>query len=129
MIRSALLLLAVCELVAVAAAATSAPPTTKTTAPHRPVLVTDALKCNQDLHYFGLGSNMLKSKLENCSVCGNKITCKSIEPAYVPNARLAFNMRGFLPLEPGMGSVEIINGDGSDENSNKQDKPTKPLHA
>jgi hypothetical protein len=51
---------------------------------------------------------MLRSKLEGRAVCGTKINIQSMEPAYVKNHRLAFNMRGFPPLEPGMGSLEPI---------------------
>ena len=32
-----------------------------------------------------------------------------MKPAVVPGHRLAFNMRGFVPLEPGMGSLEPVN--------------------
>ena len=61
---------------------------------------------NEIVYYFGVGSNMLRSKLENRGTNGTSITVKSIQPAIVPNHRLAFNMRGFPPLEPGMGSLE-----------------------
>jgi hypothetical protein len=74
---------------------------------HRPEYVLERLAKNQDLYYFGLGSNMLRSKLENRSSNGT-IRVKSFKPAVVKNHRLAFNMRGFLPLEPGMGSLEPI---------------------
>jgi len=74
----------------------------KQQAPQRPELVTKCLEKNRDIYYFGIGSNMLRSKLENRSICGNKIKIVSMEPAYVENYRLAFNMRGFPPLEPGM---------------------------
>ena len=83
--------------------------------PVRPDLVTQSIAKNKDIYYFGLGSNMLRSKLENRSVCGKKIVIKSMEPAFVENYRLAFNMRGFPPLEPGMGSLEPVN-------SNKKDR-------
>jgi hypothetical protein len=76
--------------------------------PERPQLVRDALEKKRDLYYFGLGSNMLRSKLENRSVCGNKIKVKSMEAAVIKGHRLAFNMRGFPPLEPGMGSLEPV---------------------
>jgi hypothetical protein len=72
----------------------------------RPKLVTESLAKRKDIYYFGLGSNMLRSKLEGRAVCGTKIHIQSMEPAYVKNHRLAFNMRGFPPLEPGMGSLE-----------------------
>lgn len=78
----------------------------------RPPLVTEALKANRSLYYFGLGSNMLRSKLENRAV-GNssKIELQSMQAARVPGYRLAFNLRGFPPLEPGMGSLEPLNND------------------
>ena len=31
-----------------------------------------------------------------------------MEPAVVENYRLAFNLKGFPPLEPGMGSIEPV---------------------
>ena len=70
-------------------------------------MVNKALANGENLYYFGLGSNMLRSKVENRSSSG-KIDIVTMEPAVVPNHRLAFNMRGFLPLEPGMGSLEPI---------------------
>lgn len=89
--------------------------------PQRPTLVREALENDDDLYYFGLGSNMLRSKLENRSICGSKINLKSMEPAFVENYRLAFNIRGFPPLEPAMGSIEPV-GDERDNHS-------KPLDA
>jgi hypothetical protein len=73
----------------------------------RPQLVTDSLAESKPLYYFGLGSNMLRSKLENRSSNGT-IEILSMEPAVVHGHRLAFNMRAFPPLEPGMGSLEPI---------------------
>ncbi|KAG7373849.1 hypothetical protein IV203_012944 [Nitzschia inconspicua] len=89
--------------------------TVQSNAVERPKLVTDSLANNKDIYYFGLGSNMLRSKLEGRAVCGTKIHIKSMEPAYVKNHRLAFNMRGFLPLEPGMGSLEAVVSDNNEE--------------
>jgi hypothetical protein len=74
--------------------------------PTRPQLVQDALEKNESLYYFGLGSNMSRKKLENRGINGTKIDLLSFEAAIVPNYRLAFNMRGFPPIEPGMGSLE-----------------------
>jgi hypothetical protein len=74
--------------------------------PQRPALVTESLAQQKQLYYFGLGSNMLRSKLENRGANQSKIELIEMEPAVVPNHRLAFNMRGFAPLEPGMGSLE-----------------------
>ena len=87
--------------------------------PLRPDLVREALEKNGDLYYFGVGSNMLRSKLENRSICGSKIELKSMEPAFVRNYRLAFNMRGFPPLEPGMGSLQPVD----DKSTSTQSKP------
>lgn len=84
----------------------------RSSATERPALVQEAL-ANQDkvMYYFGLGSNMLRSKLENRGVNGSKIEILEMEPAVVSNHRLSFNMRGFLPLEPGMGSLEPVDSD------------------
>lgn len=75
----------------------------------RPELVRNALENNEPIYYFGLGSNMSRKKLENRGINGTKIEAISFDPAVVPNYRLAFNMRGFPPLEPGMGSLEPCN--------------------
>ena len=97
------------------------------------------------IYYFGLGSNMLRSKLENrgngfggsnmttatnatttentnssTTTNNNKIDIISMEPAYIRNYRLSFNLRGFCPLEPGMGSLEPIDD---------EDSRSKPLHS
>ena len=72
----------------------------------RPPLVQDALDNGRNLYYFGLGSNMLRSKIENRGVNGTKIDLISMEAAVVKGHRLAFNTRGFPPLEPGMGALE-----------------------
>eukprot|EP01041_Mallomonas_annulata_P006102 gene6102-12355_t len=61
---------------------------------------------NGNLYYFGVGSNMLKSKVTNRGVNGTKIEIQNITPGYAPKHRLAFNMRGFPPLEPAMGGIE-----------------------
>ena len=99
----------------------------------RPELVTKSLHNNDDIFYFGLGSNMLRSKLENRSICGTKIHIKSMQPALVKNYRLAFNMKGFPPLEPGMGSLEPMTVDSDTSNThNTLDSSTstsKPLIA
>lgn len=77
-------------------------------APERPQLVRDALEKGKPLYYFGLGSNMSRKKIENRGLNGTKIEIKKMEAAVVPNYRLAFNMRGFPPIEPGMGSLEPV---------------------
>jgi len=76
--------------------------------PERPHLVTDALAKGQSIYYFGLGSNMSRKKIENRDINGTKIEIINMEAAFVPNYRLAFNMRGFPPIEPGMGSLEPV---------------------
>jgi hypothetical protein len=104
------------------------------------------------IYYFGLGSNMLRSKLENRGngfastgtnttsnittandsstnnniTNTNKIEIISMEPAHVKNYRLSFNLRGFFPLEPGMGSLEPIEMyNNYDNNNNSQSASTK----
>lgn len=89
--------------------ATSSSPTMD----HRPALVRDALANDQPLYYFGLGSNMLRSKLEGRSPDGKKIEVLSFEPAVVSGYRLSFNLRGFIPLEPAMGALEPIESSSS----------------
>jgi hypothetical protein len=76
--------------------------------PVRPQLVRDALDGNKLIYYFGLGSNMSREKLQNRGVNGTSIGILKMEAAVVPGYRLAFNLRGLPPLEPGMGSLEPI---------------------
>jgi hypothetical protein len=76
--------------------------------PQRPALVTESLAQQKHLYYFGYGSNMLRSKLENRGVNQSQIGIIEMEPAVVLNHRLSFNMRGFAPLEPGMGALEPV---------------------
>ena len=86
---------------------------TKRGPPQRPQAILDALERNEPIYYFGLGSNMSRQKLENRSICGTKIHIQRMEPAVVSQYRLAFNLRGFPPLEPGMGSLEPVNSDSA----------------
>lgn len=79
------------------------------TTPERPQLVTEALEKGRSIYYFGLGSNMSRKKIENRGINGTKIEIKTMEAAVVPNYRLAFNLKGFPPIEPGMGSLEPVN--------------------
>jgi hypothetical protein len=74
-------------------------------APARPPLIASAAP-DDVVYYFGVGSNMLKSKLLNRGLNGSKIDLLEMRPALVRGHRLAFNMRGFPPLEPGMGALE-----------------------
>jgi hypothetical protein len=93
----------------------------------RPALVRDALQKGNDstLYYFGLGSNMLRSKLENRGVNGSKIEILRMEPAVVHNHRLSFRMRGLVPLEPGMGSLDpvVVVDDDSDSKQRRRPRP------
>mmetsp|Transcript_37348 Transcript_37348/g.67165 ORF Transcript_37348/g.67165 Transcript_37348/m.67165 type:complete len:313 (-) Transcript_37348:127-1065(-) len=74
--------------------------------PERPSLVKDALQNNRPIYYFGFGSNMSRKKLENRGLNNTKIEIQSMGPAFVKDYRLSFNMIGFPPIEPGMGSLE-----------------------
>lgn len=74
--------------------------------PERPPLVQRALDNKEDVYYFGVGSNLSRKKVETRG--SSPIVVKSMQPAVVPGYRLAFNMRGFPPLEPGMGSIEPL---------------------
>ncbi len=78
------------------------------TGPDRPALVLDAISCGKPLYYFGVGSNLSRTHLENRSISGKKIDIISMEPCYIPGYRLAFNLRGIPPMEPAMGSLEQI---------------------
>ena len=77
----------------------------------RPPIIANAAPTDV-VHYFGVGSNMLKSKLVNRGLNGTKIDVIDFQPASVRGHRLAFNMRGFPPLEPGMGALEPADDDG-----------------
>ena len=86
----------------------------ETKPPLRPKFVLDSLEQKRPIYYFGVGSNLSRKKLENRSICGTKIKILSMEAAVVHGYRLAFNMRGLPPLEPGMGSLEPVTDDSSD---------------
>jgi hypothetical protein len=79
-----------------------------TCGPERPQLILDALEADRPIYYFGVGSNVSRKKLENRSMCGQKIHILSMEPCVIPDHRLAFNMRAFPPLEPAMGGLEPL---------------------
>ncbi|GMI28173.1 hypothetical protein TeGR_g1410 [Tetraparma gracilis] len=70
--------------------------------PARPALLSSP---SPNVFYFAVGSNLLQSKLANRS-SNSTISFLSFEPASVEGHRLAFNLRGFPPLEPGMGGIE-----------------------
>ena len=61
---------------------------------------------SEKVFYLGVGSNLLASKVKTRSLNGT-ITPISTTAAYVPNSRLAFNLRGFPPFEPSMGGFEF----------------------
>lgn len=81
---------------------------TNVTGYQRPLLIHNAIQNNGTIYYFGIGSNMLKSKLINRGLNGTKINLLSIQPGYVQNYRLAFNLPGFPPIEPAMAGIEPI---------------------
>jgi hypothetical protein len=51
---------------------------------------------------------MLRKKLENRGLNGMKIDIQTMEVAFIPRYRLTFNLRGFPPIQPGMGSLEPV---------------------
>ena len=69
----------------------------------RPSLIADAAP-SDTIHYVGIGSNMLREKVEQRAE--RPIKLRSFEPAVIPGHRLAFNLRGFAPLEPAVASLE-----------------------
>lgn len=73
--------------------------------PQRPQLIESAAP-DDIVYYFGVGSNMLRSKIVNRGLNGSTIDLMDFQPAVVKAHRLGFTMRGFPPLEPGMGSLE-----------------------
>ncbi|KAL7524985.1 hypothetical protein ACHAXR_000804, partial [Thalassiosira sp. AJA248-18] len=73
--------------------------------------ILDALANNEDIYYFGVGSNLSRERLENRSVCGKMIHPISMEPCIIHNCRLAFNLVGAPPLEPAFGSLEPLRSD------------------
>jgi hypothetical protein len=65
-------------------------------------------------YYFGLGSNMLRSKIESRGINGTKIDLLDMQPAMVPGYRLLFNMQGFLPLKPDTAGLEPVDNTDSE---------------
>lgn len=49
---------------------------------------------------------MLRSKLEGRGLNNTRISVLGMEPCVIKDHRLAFNLRGFPPVEPGMGGIE-----------------------
>lgn len=71
---------------------------------HRPALISQSTP-KDPIYYFGCGSNMLRSKVEGRGADG-RIKLQGFQPAVVHDHRLSFNLRGFAPLEPGIGSLD-----------------------
>ncbi|KAL9190333.1 hypothetical protein ACHAXT_007544 [Thalassiosira profunda] len=76
--------------------------------PHRPQELLDLIEKGEDIYYFGVGSNLSRTRLENRSVCGKKIHPITMEPCFIRHCRLAFNLRALPPVEPAMGSLEPL---------------------
>lgn len=64
---------------------------------------------------------MSRKKVEGRSPDGSPIEILRMEAAVVSGHRLAFNLRGFPPIEPGMGSLEPCGGDR--ETSESESEP------
>lgn len=77
----------------------------------RPQLIIDSLEHDRPVYYFGVGSNMLKSKVVNRGINGTKIGILSMVPAQAMGYRLAFNLRGIPPIEPAMAGIEQCSDD------------------
>lgn len=95
--------------------------------PTRPKFLLDALAANEDVYYFGVGSNLSRNRLENRSMCGKKIHPISFEPCVIYDFRLAFNLTGIPPMEPAMGSIEPLPSfyeekDGHDNNAQRNSR-------
>lgn len=80
--------------------------TTPEAPPLRPKLLQDKLAAKESIYYVGIGSNMLRSKVENRG--RKKIKIISMEAAIIPNYRLAFNYMALPPTEPVMAAIEPI---------------------
>jgi hypothetical protein len=95
----------------------------------RPQIVQDAFQHNTSLYYFGLGSNMLREKVAGRSSDGQgDIIMEDFQAAVVHGHRLSFNLRGFPPLEPGMGSLEPVY-DNNDSENKKKGKTKQPKNS
>ena len=94
------LLVGPCNLLQVAAAITT---TTTTTLRPLPASVVDA---NGLVRYFAFGSNLAKSKMGSRGKNSSALAYERRWPAVAHDQRLAFNMRGFPPLEPAMAGIE-----------------------
>ena len=83
-------------------------PTVPKSGPTRPEELLDALDAGEDVYYFGVGSNLSRSTLEGRSVCGKPIKAITMQPCFIRNCRLAFNLTCMPPVEPAFGSVEPL---------------------
>jgi hypothetical protein len=61
---------------------------------------------SKTVYYFGVGSNMLKSKLINRGAGKEPLTLLKAMSGYVKGYRLAFNCNCFPPNEPAMAGIE-----------------------
>ena len=86
-----------------AAAAITTQTTTTTTLRPLPASVVDA---NGLVRYFAFGSNLAKSKMGSRGKNSSALAYERRWPAVAHDQRLAFNMRGFPPLEPAMAGIE-----------------------
>ena len=77
--------------------------TTTTTLRPLPASVVDA---NGLVRYFAFGSNLAKSKMGSRGKNSSALAYERRWPAVARDQRLAFNMRGFPPLEPAMAGIE-----------------------
>ena len=89
--------------------------------PTRPQFLLDALAANEDVYYFGVGSNLSRERLENRSISGKKIEPISFEPCVIYDFRLAFNLKGIPPMEPAMGSIEPLPSFYEEDNNDHDD--------
>jgi len=90
-----------------AAAAITTSTTTITTMRPLPASVIDA---NGLVRYFAFGSNLASSKMGSRGKDSSAVSYERRWPAVALNQRLAFNMRGFPPLEPAMAGIEPSQG-------------------
>ncbi len=77
--------------------------TTTTTLRPLPASVVDA---NGLVRYFAFGSNLASSKMGSRGKNSSALAYERRWPAVAHDQRLAFNMRGFPPLEPAMAGIE-----------------------
>ena len=88
-----------------AAAAITTQTTTTTTTTLRP-LPASVVDANGLVRYFAFGSNLASSKMGSRGKNSSALAYERRWPAVAHDQRLAFNMRGFPPLEPAMAGIE-----------------------